>query len=69
LDQFVPGHVYGVGTSLGSYLLAIGAADPADDESAPSDTEPAQTSPSLKAAPPPRRVPDKADKPSRTKKR
>lgn len=33
LGQFVPGYVYAVGTSLGSYLLAMGAAEPVSDES------------------------------------
>ena len=33
LDRFVPGCVYVVGTSLGSYLLAIGGAEPVADES------------------------------------
>jgi hypothetical protein len=33
LGQFVPGCVYVVGTSLGNYLLAMGAAEPVSDES------------------------------------
>ena len=33
LDRFAPGCLYVVGTSLGSYLLAVGAAEPVIDES------------------------------------
>jgi hypothetical protein len=33
LDRFAPGRLYVVGTSLGSYLLALGAAEPVLDES------------------------------------
>jgi hypothetical protein len=32
LDQFTPGYVYDVGTSLGSYLLAIDAVEPVADD-------------------------------------
>lgn len=32
LSRFAPGEVYDVGTSLGSYLLAVGAAEPVLDE-------------------------------------
>jgi len=32
LDHFEPRHVYDVGVSIGCYLLAIGAAEPVDDE-------------------------------------
>lgn len=35
MDQFRPGYVYALGTSLGSYLLAIAAAEPVDDDLAP----------------------------------
>jgi hypothetical protein len=31
LDHFAVGQVYDVGTSLGSYLLAVGAAEPVTD--------------------------------------
>jgi hypothetical protein len=33
LERFVPGCLYVVGTSLGSYLLAVGAAEPVIDDS------------------------------------
>lgn len=32
LDHFEPGQLYDVGTSTGSYLLAIGAAEPVVEE-------------------------------------
>ena len=32
LDHFEPRHVYEVGVLIGCYLLAIGAAEPVDDE-------------------------------------
>jgi hypothetical protein len=32
LDHFEPGQVYEVGTSLGSYLLSMGAAEPVTDQ-------------------------------------
>ena len=32
LDRFVPGYVYEVGATIGSYLLAVGAARPVDDD-------------------------------------
>ena len=32
LDAFVPGQVYDVGTSIGSYLLSVEAAEPARDD-------------------------------------
>ena len=35
LDQFRPGYVYAVGTSIGSYLLAIAAAEPVADDTVP----------------------------------
>lgn len=35
LNRFLVGQVYDVGTSLGSYLLAMGAAEPLTDDSAP----------------------------------
>jgi hypothetical protein len=33
LERFVPGCLYVAGTSLGSYLLAVGAAEPVNDQS------------------------------------
>lgn len=33
LDRFIPGFVYDVGTSIGSYLLSEGWAEPVVDES------------------------------------
>jgi hypothetical protein len=36
LDAFVPGQIYEVGTSLGSYLLSIQAAEPVRDDEPPS---------------------------------
>jgi hypothetical protein len=33
LDRFIPGFVYDVGTSVGSYLLSEGWAEPVVDES------------------------------------
>lgn len=32
LDDFIVGFVYDIGTTLGSYLLAQGVAEPADDD-------------------------------------
>ena len=32
LDHFLVGEIYDVGTSVGSYLLAIGAAEPVSEE-------------------------------------
>ena len=32
LDRFTPGYVYEVGATIGSYLLAVGAAQPVDDD-------------------------------------
>ena len=32
LDRFIVGELYQIGTAVGSYLLAIGAAEPASDE-------------------------------------
>jgi hypothetical protein len=32
LDHFEQGEIYDVGTNVGSYLLAIGAAEPVSDE-------------------------------------
>jgi hypothetical protein len=34
LDRFRPGCVYEVGATVGSYLLALGAAEPVDDDTA-----------------------------------
>ena len=36
LDAFIPGQVYEVGTSIGSYLLSMEAAEPARDDEASS---------------------------------
>ena len=33
LERFIPGCLYVVGTSLGSYLFAVGAAEPVIDDS------------------------------------
>ena len=33
LEPFTPGYIYDVGTSLGSYLMAIEAARPVEDDS------------------------------------
>jgi hypothetical protein len=35
LMQFVSGQTYDVGTSVGSYLLAVGAAQPAEEDDGP----------------------------------
>ena len=35
LSRFEPGECYDMGTSLGSYLLALGAAEPVLDDSPP----------------------------------
>ena len=35
LDRFEMGQVYDVGTAVGSYLLAIGVAEPEADEGSP----------------------------------
>jgi hypothetical protein len=32
LDHFIVGELYEIGTSVGSYLLAIGAAEPTSEE-------------------------------------
>jgi hypothetical protein len=32
LDRFQPGAVYEVGSTLGAYLLAVGAAEPVEDD-------------------------------------
>ena len=35
LDRFHPGGVYEVGATVGSYLLAVGAAQPVEDDATP----------------------------------
>ena len=47
LSHFVVGEVYDVGTSVGSFLLSVGAAEPVSDEEGPQTTR--GVSPSLRS--------------------
>ena len=40
MDRFRPGAVYEVGSTLGSYLLAVGAAEPVEDDTPAATTSP-----------------------------
>ncbi|HEY6361814.1 MAG TPA: hypothetical protein VIX63_11955 [Vicinamibacterales bacterium] len=50
-DHFIVGEIYEIGTAVGSYLLAIGAAEPVDEEG------PASAVPSVRWEARERRIP------------